>query len=312
MMAIINVTMIKDDAQWHELRSHNIGASEVGALFGVHDYVTGYGLAARKLGLMPGASDTSAMQRGRLLEPVAKNLLAEEKPEWEPVEAGRYYCDESIHFGCTPDHFVRDPERGLGVVQIKSVAPAVFARSWHNEDGEIQPPTWIALQAMAEQHLTSANFAYIAALIVDRGITLELIEVPYLPGVVDNMRDKVKAFWDMVETGELPPPDYGRDLENLNAVLRLDDGNELDLTFDNELPMIAERLKAARESKRMAEEAAERAQAELLHRIGTAQRVRFSGGIINAKTQHRNAYEVKATDFRPVRLKFNSGGDDAR
>src|SRR6185295_18958172 len=118
--ACARCTPITSENQWHNLRAQNIGCSEVGALLGVHEYQTAYGLVARKLGLLPKQEDNPVLKRGRLLEPVAKQLLKEIKPEWEQCYPAAYYHDDSIRFGATPDLLVRCG-RGLGVVQIKTV-----------------------------------------------------------------------------------------------------------------------------------------------------------------------------------------------
>jgi hypothetical protein len=189
------------------------------------------------------------------------------------------------------------------VVQIKTVAPAIFATKWRNADGEIAPPLWIALQAMGEQYLTQTDFAVVAALVVGHGLSIETIEVPYLRGVVDEMRTRTTAFWELVERGELPEPDYGRDRGNLAAVFREDDGAELDLTGDNELPVIAAQLQAAQSAAKAAEAIIEERKAMILHRLGAAQRAKYAGGVITAKTVQRQGYHVPAGSYRPVRVK---------
>jgi hypothetical protein len=185
------------------------------------------------------------------------------------------------------------------------VEPGVFARKWHAEDGEISPPLWIALQAMAEQHLTQTDFAYVAALVVGYGLSLELIPVPMLPSVIEQVRAKVSAFWDLVAAGQLPAPDYGVDGKMLAEVLRDDDGSELDLSTDNELPIIAAELEAAQISKKMAEDALDQCKAKILYRIGNASQAKFSGGMISAKTVKRRPYSVPAGSYRRLQVKFD-------
>src|SRR4030095_9059060 len=119
-MAIVRVP-ITNEAQWLEMRRHNVGASEVGALFGVHDFVTGFGLAARKLGKLEDTIDSAVLKRGRLLEPVVKQLLAEDRPEWQQIEPKAYFHDPEIPLRAPPDLFVLDPDGHTGVVQIKTV-----------------------------------------------------------------------------------------------------------------------------------------------------------------------------------------------
>lgn len=303
-MPIITVP-ITSTAQWHDLRAPNVGCSEVGALFGVHDYLTAYGLAARKLGRLPDTVDNEVLKRGRYLEPVARQVLAEQNQGWEQIAAGSYYYDPEVRFGATPDLFVKT-DRGIGNVQIKTVEAGVFARKWHNADShEVEPPLWVAMQAMGEQHLTGTNFAVVAALVIGFGLSLEVIEVPYLAPVVESMRARVRTFWQMVDKGQLPAPDYEADGQNLARLLRQDDGSELDLTSDNELPDIAAELATAKEAKHLAEGTIERCNARILHKIGPAQRATFAhGGLITAKTVHRKEYVAKATSYRKLNVKY--------
>jgi hypothetical protein len=308
-MPIISVP-ITDPAQWQQLRKPNVGCSEVAALFGIHEFITGYALAARKLGKLDDTVDSAVLKRGRLLEPVARQLLQEQEQEWEQIAAGSYWYDPDLRFGATPDLFVRN-ERGIGVVQIKTVAPQVFAGKWHNDAGVIEPPLWVALQAMCEQYLTGADCAYVAALVIGYGLSLEVVPVPYLPSVIDSVRSKVAAFWQMVDRGELPDPNYGADRANLAQVLRQDDGTEIDLRQDNEISGIVAQLTAARHAKKLAEDQIDHCQAAILHKIGAAVRAIFSGGVITAKTVNRKEYVAKASVYRPIRIKSDREMEEA-
>ena len=114
--------------------------------------------------------------------------------------------------GATPDLFAEN-ERGIGTVQIKTVAPQVFASKWHNADtGEIEPPLWAAMQAMCEQASDRRRFCR-------RGGGWRAgygLSARRAAGAVSAARRRrgarqVKAFWEMIARGELPEPDYGRD-----------------------------------------------------------------------------------------------------
>lgn len=273
-------------------------------LLGVHEYQTAYGLIARKLGKLSDQIDDAVLRRGRLLEPVAKRLIAEKHPDWQLIEPTAYYSDSALKFGCTPDLFVKN-ERGIGVVQIKTVHPSTFAKKWRNDAGAIEPPLWIAIQAMSEQHLTMVEFAMVAAMVIDYGLSLELIDVPYIAGVIETVRGKVGLAWEMIEAGELPPPDFGTDRANLAAVYRQDDGTEIDLTGDNELPEIISEFEALKMARETAQAGVKNAEARILDRLGNAQRARFAGGVITFKTQHRKGYVVEPTSFRKLSVKHN-------
>ena len=305
----ITETAITSQDQWHELRKPNIGASEIGALFGCHEYASAYSLSARKLGLIEAQPDNDMMRRGRLLEPVAVEMLREERQEWKVWQPRAYYCDAAARLGATPDLLVRDNDDRRGVIQIKSVEPSVFARTWHDDDDCMAVPGWIKLQVMLEAHLTDSVFAYVAALVVGHGIHLEMIEVPIEPAMIARMYHRAAIFWEQVDAGKPLDPDYGRDAAALASVLRQDDESELDMTSDNELPAIAARLEAANHAKVMAMEIADECKARILHRIGRAAKVRFAGGSISAKTITRKEHLVAASSFRSLKVRFARGGN---
>jgi predicted phage-related endonuclease len=305
MSNIVSVEITSQD-QWLELRRHNVGASEVGALFGIHDYLTGFALAARKLGKLPDQKDNSAMARGRRMEPIARDLLAERRQEWQQIPAGSYYYDPDIHFGATPDLFVRDEHGRLAVVQIKSAAPAVFARKWHNPStGAVEPPLWIALQAMSEMHLTGADYAYVAVVMIDEwsDFHLETVEVPYLPKLIEQARERVAAFWQMIARGELPAPDYGEDGKAIAHVYAQADETELDLRADNELPELVEKLEALKMARGTAEDGIEEAENRIKHKLGHATAARWAGGLITWKPVARKGYTVAPSQYRKLAIK---------
>jgi hypothetical protein len=309
-MPIVTVP-IESHSQWQQMRAGNVGASEVAALFGVHEYLTGFALAARKMGKLPDTVDSKLLQRGRLLEPVARQLLAEERQDLEQIAAGSYYFDPEVRFGATPDLFVKDQRDRIGICQIKTVAPSVFARKWHGDAGQVEPPLWIALQAMAEMHLTESDFAIIAALVVDDwALTLETVEVPYLPRQVEQMREKVVLFWQMVELGHLPAPDYGEDGKTIAQVYLEDHGDELDLTADNELPEIVSQLTALRMARKTADDGIDEAQARIRHRLGNAHSARYQGGRITLTPVNVKAHQVAASSYRRLTIKADKASQE--
>lgn len=296
---------VTDRASWLALRRQDVTASTAGALLGVHEYTTPYELWALKAGHLAEPDDDSpSMRRGRLLEPVALQLLAEEHPEWE-IEPGRsYYRDPLARLGATPDALAADPERGPGIIQVKTVEPGVFRRGWRDADtGEVELPLWIAVQAIVEAHLTGAQWATVAAMTVGHGIDIHLIDVPIHAGVVERVRDAVKDFWSLVESGRAPEPDYGRDGEVIAAMFRASDGQTVDLPGDEAfLAMLGERERLSADRK-AADLRLKEINTAILAALGPAECGRLPNGIlISAKTVHRGEYMAKATSFRTIRI----------
>ena len=108
----------KDRAAWLRARGQDITASVVGALFGVHDFVTPMELwAVKTKRIQYSSEETAPMRRGRLLEQVAVQMLREDYPDWDlehNAAENVYYRDAARRLGATPDVIVQCPRRGRG------------------------------------------------------------------------------------------------------------------------------------------------------------------------------------------------------
>lgn len=293
----VEVITPRDEAAWHRARGQDITASVVGALFGVHDFTTIFELWAVKTGRiqrLPG--ETDAIRRGRLLEPVAVQIIREDHPEWRIMHnaaENTYYRDPERRIGATPDVIVECPRRGRGVVQIKSVEARTYRRKWlDDETGEPEAPLWIALQAIQEAHLTGARWAAVAPLVVSYGVELPLIEIPLdnAPGVMAAVIEKTADFWRMIEEGREPDPDFDRDGALIDQLYEIGDaGDAVDLTgHDGILDLIAER-RVARETITAAEDRVAAIDAEVKSLLGEAEEGFIPGGQRITWKTHRRA-----------------------
>lgn len=303
---------IIDRTSWLRWRKQDVTASVAAAVFGegVHPYMSSYNLWALKSGMIEEeAEETPAMRRGRLLEPVALDMLREERPTWD-VKAGReYYRDPASRIGATPDSLVRRPEvEGIGTVQIKTVGRFAFEKGWHGDLGDVEIPLWVAIQAHTEAMLTGATWASVAAMVLgDGGIDLHILDVPIKPKLMTRLRDLVADFWRRVAENDPYAPDYGRDAALIARIYSADDGGEVDLSGNNRMTdLIATRrvLKDAEGAGSAAEKERKLIDAEIIHILGNASRgILADGTIVEAKTVRRKAYAVEASQYRAVRVK---------
>lgn len=293
---------VTDRESWLAMRQKDVTASVVGCLLGVHEYTTAYELAALKSGrISSDPEETAPMKRGRLLEPVAVELLREERPDWRIERGQHYWRDPVARLGATPDVLAFDPERGPGVVQIKSVERGVYSRKWRQEDGSVQPPLWIAVQAMLEAHATGRNWAVVCPLVVGFGVEMPIIPVPIIPGVIERIYNEVRLFWAIVDSGELPPPDYRRDADVIDALFP-ENGETVDLTGDNRIMELLTARSISKGIQKREKEVCETIDAEILDKLQGATVGIVSGGrSITHKTIFRKGYEVKPTNYRQLR-----------
>jgi hypothetical protein len=271
--------------QWLALRKRDVTASAAGALLGVHPYVSAYGLWALKSGIIDeDPEETQPMRRGRLLEPVAVEVLREERPNWKlTYPVGTYYREPESRIGATPDVEAVDEAGRFGVVQIKSVEPSIFRKKWRDEEGTLSPPLWIMCQAIVEAYLTGATWAAVGALVVGHGIEIAVVMVPIHGGIIARLKDEVRSFWYSVENGRAPDPDLHRDAALIEKIFN-PTGPRVDLSKDNELAGIVDKRKKRLAYIRKAEDSTKELRVSIIRKLGNAASAVMSDGrVLTAK-----------------------------
>lgn len=303
---------------WLALRRRDITASVVACLLRhpdgspVHEHTTAYQQWVIHTGrLAPDQEESEAMERGSLMEMVAAPLLRRRQPTWTvKYPVGFYYRDPITRTGCTPDIFAFDPARGTGSIQVKSVAAKVYREKWclPSDTGEktVEPPLWITVQALQEAALTGVSWCAVAPLVIDDfgRLTMPLIDIPIHAGLMAKLRTRVAEFWDMVESGTAPPPDYARDGEAI-AQIYGSDGRTIDLSGENELPTILDEDERLREQVKVAEERRGAIKAQVRHKLAGATFGYCNGWQITNKEQSRSGHYVKPSTFAVLRAKRN-------
>lgn len=295
-------------AEWLAVRKHDVTASQAAALLGQHPYSSAYQLWADKTGRASEDSDENgAMKRGRLLEPVVIEMLREERPDWiiEYPLGLTYYRDPALRIGATPDAFATIPSQGgRGIVQAKTTSDYSFRANWIDPDTqEIVLPIWIAVQAIVEADLAGADWAVVAVLTVGHGIDLHVIDIPLHEGVRKRLYAAVADFWRIVEKGDHPPIDWLKDGRAVLDVYRDSDGSEADLSAVEGFDQMVADYHAAKADERAAKERAEMIRPQIVATLGNAEIGETLRWRVTAKTQHRKAYEVKASSSRVLRVK---------
>lgn len=283
-----------------ELRPRDVTASAVPALFGVHPYLSALKLFLAKSGVEFPEEDSVVMRRGRWLEPAVGLAVAEERPEWTIVPAREYLRAPELRLGATPDFYIHGDPRGVGVLQAKSVAPAIYDREW-NEG----PPFWIQLQTLSECMLADAAFGVAAGLVVHPyNMEVAIHEIARHPAAEARILAAVAKFWDDVASGTEPDADYGKDADLIKLIApREVKDKEIDLSENNELPVIlAERALRMARIKRD-KERCEEIETQIKFAIRDAAIVTgLPDWRITFKTSHVKGYTVEPRDQRTLRI----------
>lgn len=296
---------IGDREAWLRLRQRDVTASVAAALLDAHEHVSRLGLWLDKRGDSPPLADSPPMRRGRLMEPVAIEVTRELRPDWKVEAPGIYVRDSERRLGCTPDTIVKDEHGRRGIIEIKSVEPGVFERSWRGEDGSVSPPMAAAIQAIVCKRLCEAEWCAVAPLRVSHGVELDIVPVEEPPALWDRLCDAAAEFWRSVEEGVPPEPTFPADNETVLRLHRVSDpGLTVDLSGHNRLPEMRDRDAELAAQEKAACEERRALKAELVHLLGPAEVGLFNGRpIVTAKSVTRKAYNVSESTYRDVRFR---------
>lgn len=292
---------ITDRAEWLRWRQQDVTASDVAALFGdFHPWRSIRGLYEEKRGDVRDDIDHAVLRRGRIYEKVAIDLIREVRPDWLIEKSTSYIRDPDHRIGATPDCIVVCPERGRGVLQIKTVAPGVAVEKWKED----LPPPYIVLQTATEMMLEDVAWGCVGALIIDpfRVPPPLIVDIPRHKAAEAKIVAAVDAFWKMVEEGHEPPLDYARDGDLVAAMYAVENPDKvLDLQRDNRVAELLDEREGLASALKTASDRKGEIDTELKAKIGEAAVALCPGGRkLTWKT--RKAYTANVPASRVLRV----------
>jgi len=267
-----------DDATF---RASVVGASEVPALFDASPWLTRFELFHRKRGtistpqfneVVDGIPADMRIFCGVMLErtviDIACKLWGYEKAE----TPGR--LDNGVGLGGHPDQLVICPERGPGVLEVKTT-DWLQAKRWGDE-----PPLHYQLQAQTYAGLARVGWCDIITLV--GGNDPRRFKMEARPALFEKIEARVAAFWADVRAGVEPKPDYSRDGAALIEALGQPTDELADLRTDMDAEQDALDFTAAKAARDAAVAQMEAAKCRLIERIGTAGTALLPGHRIGA------------------------------
>lgn len=253
-----------------DFRAAHVGASEVPALFDASPWLTRFELFHRKRGTIAtpdfnarqadGAPENERIDWGVRLEPVIIQAACE---RWG-YEAGYSPPARSngAGLGGHPDQQVVDPDRGPGVLEVKT-ADWLVAKKWGDE-----PPLHYLLQAQTYAGLTGSGWADLIVLV--GGNELRRFQYQFRPALYAEIERLVSVFWADVRAGVAPPVDPARDGRALVEALGEPTGEVADLRDSLDAEQDALDFLAGRALRDQGEAQMEAARTRLFERIGAA------------------------------------------
>jgi putative phage-type endonuclease len=287
-----------------EERRKWIGGSEIAALFGLSPYTTLYELFHQKSGTIEAPDlDNERVAAGNFMEP-AIAAWAQDKFGFHIRRVRRYMPHPDVEgFGTSLDY---ETVTGHYPVEIKNVDSFEFKEKWQAEgDTIIEAPMHIALQLQCQIACANKEKGYLLACV--GGNRLLKMEVSRHEEAIEQMALKVAQFWQDVDKGNEPEPDFSRDHDAIAQVYRMAGDEVVDLTGSNRFTSLVHDYAQAAEDEKAAKQRKQEAKAEMLAQMGDAAKAIVPGFSISATTvagRTMPAYERKPyRNFRVTAVK---------
>lgn len=230
---------VSDRSSWLEMRRHDVTASDIAAVCGVHPARSALQVYLEKTQPLQADNENKIMRRGRWLEPA---VIAAVRDRGYTVEVPNLYLrSPSLRIGATPDGYIIDDNGARKVLQCKVVSRSVF-EGW---GGEV--PLYYQLQVLTEAALSGASpepEGVLAALVISEFTAeLEMFHIPWSPDAWERVKRDVGNWWADVLAGRKPRADYDKDGDAIKRMHEPDGRTvkeRVDLTADNRLGELCE------------------------------------------------------------------------
>ena len=304
------VTLIPaNEADWLAMREQDVTSTEVAALFGASPYLTEFELYHRKIGALSSEiEENERMRWGKRLEAAIAEGVAEDlglivEPFKTYMRITELRMGSSFDYkivglreGWEGDETFRDlfREYGPGVMEIKNIDGLSFKRNWLDGD-EIEAPLHIEIQVQHQLEVSGLKWGIIAPLV--GGNTPKPIARIKDEDVAAAIRTKVAEFWQRVDQGIAPDPDFLRDAGAINRLFARDTGEEIDMSDNNYLVTLCDEYQQAARAEKEAADRKKALKAEMLTIIGGAAKVKAGGYTISAKAIADNPGKIITPDM---------------
>ena len=202
---------ITDKQSWLENRLLDVTSTEVSALFGLNPYQTEFELYHQKKDkVIISVPDSERMMWGRNLEDsIALGFAEKYKMKVEQFDV--YMRDPETRMGSSFDYKITSEKEPM-ILEIKNVDALAYRKNWieHDEDN-IEPPEHIAMQLQHQLEITGYSVGYIVALV--GGNTMKVVKSKRDTEIGKLLKEKVRNFWEKIQSGTEPNPDYTKDAQ---------------------------------------------------------------------------------------------------
>lgn len=247
-------TFVPDSDEWHTVRRHGIGGSEIAAVVGLSPYESRFSLWHRKSGLLGPQEASDEMMLGHLLEEPIARLYRRHNPGVRVRRTGTWRHRDRPWQMVNPDRFADG--------RLLEIKWAPHSDGW-GQPGTDEIPVYYRCQLLWAMDVFRHDEAILAALVANE---YREYLVRYDADEAEFLREAGRGFLDTVREGIRPDIDSHAETYRVVRELHPDiDGEDIEIE-----PGLAESYLAAVAEHRDAEDAKRQWSAKLLDAMGTA------------------------------------------
>jgi len=276
----LEIIPVTNEQAWLEQRLNDVTSTEVSALYGLSPYMSEFELFHHKRDRkVVRIEENERMKWGKRLEASIAHGAAEEMG-WKISKLDVYMRDAQARIGSSFDFQIDSSSDGVGILEVKNVDGIQYARNWIDDgNGHIEAPEHIELQVQHQMEVADVKWCAIVALV--GGNTQKVIFRNRDASIGKDIRSRVADFWQRVEAGQAPSPDYSMDAEFIIKQLRKDAVEGLVAEADESLQDLMKQYAFASKEAKDMEKVAAGYKAQILERIGDASKLIAPFGTIS-------------------------------
>lgn len=283
--------------RWLAERTKGIGSSDAATVLGVNPWKSRLELYAEKIGMEEPEEAGEAAYWGTKIEPLVLARFAEETNR-KTARAGVLLRSTKHPFMLATLDGTQVQERGVGSVEVKCTA---LEDRW--DEGI---PPYVVAQAQHQLAVTGYEFGSIAVLF--KGRAFYFVDFERDEDVIAELVRSEQEFWNRIVDLD-PPPAVGTE-EDRRIIAKLfpKDVDPKPVILSGEYLNHDERLQELKEQKKSIEHNILAYENELRMAIGEHVEAVLPNGVrYTNRSQHRESYTVKASDFRVLRRAERKG-----
>lgn len=286
---------------WLALRTEDITSTEISALYGQSPYITEFELYHHKLAkTYTELEDNDRMRWGRRLQDAIAAGIAEDMG-WQITPCTVYMRHATQRgMGCSFDYNVIFEDGVRGKLEIKAVDYLQHREKWIDEPGAEEAPIPIEWQLQDQLEIANEERGAIGALVSGNKTIVLVRDRDHELGA--KFCERIEQFWQDLENGIEPTPDFERDTEMLKKLYSEVDGSTVVLTGNNRAMDLCEEYAVASEIAKQGDARKQTAKNELLTLIGNAEKAIIGDFSVSAGLVNRKGYMVEPTTYRNMRV----------